>query len=255
MTLTSPLLSAVPGLRHAFFTREGGVSNGIYASLNGGLGSNDDQTHVAENRRRMAETLGVAPSHFLTAYQVHSPDVAVVTEPWTPESRPKVDAIVTATPGLALGVSAADCGPILFADAQARVIGAAHAGWRGAFMGVLESTLAAMEKLGADRSRVVAAIGPLIRQRSYEVGEEFVHRFGRDDPANAQFFAPSERTGHAMFDLAGYIRMRLERAGVLLIDDPDICTYEDERFFSYRRTTHRGEPDYGRHIHALVLEA
>lgn len=255
MTLTSSLLSAVPGLRHAFFTREGGVSNGIYASLNGGLGSNDDQTHVAENRRRMAETLGVSPSHFLTAYQVHSPDVAVVTEPWTPESRPKVDAIVTATPGLALGVSAADCGPILFADAQARVIGAAHAGWRGAFMGVLESTLAAMEKLGADRSRVVAAIGPLIRQRSYEVGEEFVHRFGRDDPANAQFFAPSERTGHAMFDLAGYIRMRLERAGVLLIDDPDICTYEDERFFSYRRTTHRGEPDYGRHIHALVLEA
>lgn len=254
MTLTSPLLSAIPGLRHAFFTREGGVSNGIYASLNGGLGSNDDQAHVAENRRRMADALGVAPSHFLTAYQVHSPDVAVVTEPWTPESRPKVDAIVTATPGLALGVSAADCGPILFADAQARVIGAAHAGWRGAFMGVLESTLAAMEKLGADRSRVVAAIGPLIRQRSYEVGEEFVHRFGRDDPANAQFFAPSERTGHAMFDLAGYIRMRLERAGVLLIDDPDICTYEDERFFSYRRTTHRGEPDYGRHIHALVLE-
>ena len=254
MNLTSPLLSAVPGLRHAFFTREGGVSTGIYASLNGGLGSNDDQAHVAENRRRMAETLGVAPSHFLTAYQVHSPDVAVVSEPWTQETRPKVDALVTATPGLALGVSAADCGPILFADAQARVIGAAHAGWRGAFMGVLESTLAAMEKLGADRSRVVAAIGPLIRQRSYEVGEEFVHRFGRDDPANAQFFEPAERTGHAMFDLAGYIRMRLERAGVLLIDDPDICTYEDERFFSYRRTTHRGEPDYGRHIHALVLE-
>ncbi len=254
MNLTSPLLSAVPGLRHAFFTREGGVSTGIYASLNGGLGSNDDQAHVAENRRRMAETLGVAPSHFLTAYQVHSPDVVVVSEPWTHETRPKVDAIVTATPGLALGVSAADCGPILFADAQARVIGAAHAGWRGAFMGVLESTLAAMEKLGADRSRVVAAIGPLIRQRSYEVGEEFVHRFGRDDPTNAQFFEPAERTEHAMFDLAGYIRMRLERAGVLLIDDPDICTYEDERFFSYRRTTHRGEPDYGRHIHALVLE-
>ncbi len=254
MNLTSPLLSAVPGLRHAFFTREGGVSTGIYASLNGGLGSNDDQAHVAENRRRMAETLRVAPSHFLTAYQVHSPDVAVVSEPWTHEARPKVDAIVTSTPGLALGVSAADCGPILFADAQARVIGAAHAGWRGAFMGVLESTLAAMEKLGADRSRVVAAIGPLIRQRSYEVGEEFVHRFERDDPGNAAFFEPAERTGHAMFDLAGYIRMRLERAGVLLIDDPDICTYEDERFFSYRRTTHRGEPDYGRHIHALVLE-
>ncbi|MEW6642523.1 MAG: peptidoglycan editing factor PgeF [Pseudomonadota bacterium] len=254
MPLTSPLLSAVPGLRHAFFTREGGISEGIYASLNGGLGSNDDPAHVTENRRRMAQTLGVQPSHFLTAYQVHSPDVAVVTEPWSLEARPKVDALVTATPGLALGVSAADCGPILFADPQARVIGAAHAGWRGAFMGVLEATLAAMDKLGADRSRIVAAIGPLIRQRSYEVGEEFVGRFGRADPANAAFFAPAERTGHAMFDLAGYIRQRLERAGVLLIDDPDICTYEDERFFSYRRSVHQSEPDYGRHIHGLVLE-
>jgi hypothetical protein len=253
MNFTSPLLAAVPGLRHAFFTREGGVSNGIYASLNGGLGSNDDQAHVAENRKRMATVLGVAPSHFLTAYQVHSPDVAVATKPWTPETRPKVDAIVTATPGIAIGVTAADCGPILFADPQARVIGAAHAGWRGAFTGVLESTISEMEKLGADRDRIVTAIGPLIRQRSYEVGEEFIHRFGRDDAANAQFFAPAERTGHAMFDLAGYIGMRLERAGVLLIDDSDICTYEDERFFSFRRSVHRTEPDYGRHIHALVL--
>ena len=252
--IASPLLSAVPGLRHAFFTREGGVSGGIYASLNGGLGSHDDQAHVAENRRRMAETLGVAPTHFLTAHQVHSPDVAVATEPWTTETRPKVDAIVTRTPGVAIGVTTADCGPILFVDPQARVIGAAHAGWRGAFTGVLESTLAAMARLGASPDRVVAAIGPLIRQRSYEVGEEFVGRFGRDDAANAEFFAPAERTGHAMFDLAGYIRMRLERAGVLLIDDPDICTYEDERFFSYRRSVHQAEPDYGRHIHALVLD-
>ncbi len=254
MKLTSPLLSAVPGLRHAFFTREGGISQGIYASLNGGLGSKDDQAHVVENRRRMAAELGVAPSHFLTAYQVHSPDVAVATETWSNETRPKVDAIVSNTPGLAIGITTADCGPILFADPKARVIGAAHAGWRGAFMGILESTLAAMETLGADRRNVVAAIGPLIRQRSYEVGQEFVERFGRADPANAQFFAPSERTGHAMFDLAGYIRMRLERAGVLLIDDPDICTYEDDRFFSYRRSVHLDEPDYGRHVHALVLD-
>ena len=254
MILTSPLLSAAPGVRHAFFTREGGVSEGIYASLNGGLGSNDDPARVTENRRRMAEALGVAPSHFLTAHQVHSPDVAVVTEPWTLEARPKVDAIVTATAGIAIGVSSADCGPILFADPQARIIGAAHAGWRGAFTGVLEAKLAEMDKLGADRGRVVAAIGPLIRQRSYEVGEEFVGRFGRADPANAAFFAPAERTGHAMFDLAGYIRLRLERAGVLLIDDPDICTYEDERFFSYRRSVHQSEPDYGRHIHGIVLE-
>lgn len=252
--LTSPLLEAAPGVRHAFFTRAGGVSEGIYASLNGGIGSSDNPAHVTENRRRMAATLGVAPSHFLTAYQVHSPDVAVADAPWSLEARPKVDAIVTRVPGLAIGVSTADCGPILFADAEARVIGAAHAGWRGAFIGVLEATVAAMEKLGAKRERLVAAIGPLIRQRSYEVGEEFVHRFGRDDPANAAFFAPAERTGHAMFDLAGYIAMRLERAGVGQVDDPDICTYEDERFFSYRRTTHRAEPDYGRHIHAVVLE-
>ena len=254
MNLTSPLLDAVQGVRHAFFTREGGVSHGIYASLNGGLGSADDQTDVAENRRRMAAVLGVEPSHFFTAYQVHSPDVAIAEAPWPPDARPKVDAIVTRTPGLAIGVTAADCGPILFADPQARVIGAAHAGWRGAFTGVLEATVTAMESLGAARGRVVAAIGPLIRQRSYEVGEEFVLRFGRDDPANAGFFEPSERTGHAMFDLAGYIRMRLERAGVAAIDDPDICTYEDERFFSYRRSVHRAEPDYGRHVHALVLE-
>jgi YfiH family protein len=252
--LTSPLLAAVPGLRHAFFTREGGVSGGIYASLNGGLGSGDDPADVAENRRRMADALGVAADHFLTAYQVHSPDVAVATDPWTADTRPKVDAIVTRTPGIAIGVTAADCGPILFADPRARVIGAAHAGWRGAFTGVLEATLAAMDRLGADRGRIIAAIGPLIRQRSYEVGEEFVHRFGRDDPENARFFAAAERAGHAMFDLAGYIRMRLERAGVLQIDDGDICTYEDERFFSYRRSVHRAEPDYGRHIHALVLE-
>jgi YfiH family protein len=253
MNLTSPLLSAVPGVRHAFFTREGGVSRGIYASLNGGLGSADDQADVAENRRRMAAVLGVAPSHFLTAYQVHSPDVAVAEAPWPPDARPKVDAIVTRMPGVAIGVTAADCGPILFADPQARVIGAAHAGWRGAFTGVLEATVTAMENLGAARCRIVAAIGPLIRQRSYEVGEEFVPRFGRDDPANARFFEPAERTGHAMFDLAGYIRMRLEHAGVAAIDDPDICTYEDERFFSYRRSVHRAEPDYGRHVHALVL--
>jgi hypothetical protein len=252
--LASPLLGAAPGLRHAFFTRDGGVSHGIYASLNGGIGSADDPASVAENRRRMAAALDVEPSHFLTVYQVHSPDVAVAEAPWRQDERPRADAIVTRVPGLAIGVTAADCGPILFADPAARVIGAAHAGWRGAFTGVLEATLGAMEQLGAARGRVVAAIGPLIRQRSYEVGEEFVLRFGRDDPANAQFFAPAERTGHAMFDLAGYIRMRLERAGVTAIDDPDLCTYEDDRFFSYRRSVHRAEPDYGRHVHALVLE-
>jgi YfiH family protein len=254
MMFESSLLQAVPGLRHAFFSREGGVSEGIYASLNGGVGSKDAPAHVQENRRRMAESLGVAPSHFLTVYQIHSPDVAVVTGPWTTGERPRADAMVTNVPGLALGVTAADCGPILFVDPQARVIGAAHSGWKGAFTGVVESTITAMEKLGAERGQIIAAIGPLIRQRSYEVGAEFVTRFTEAASDNARFFIPSTRADHAMFDLAGYIRMRLERAGLLLIDDVAVDTYADERFFSYRRSVHRAEPDYGRNIHALVLE-
>lgn len=255
MTFTSPLLSAVPGLRHAFFSREGGVSEGIYAGLNGGLGSNDTPAHVQENRRRMAAQMGVVADHFLTAFQIHSPDVAVATKPWDTESRPRVDAMVTATEGLALGVTTADCGPVLFADAKARVIGAAHAGWKGAFTGVLESTIDAMETLGAHRADTMVAIGPLIRQPSYEVGAEFVERFTAADPAHSRFFIPSAREGHAMFDLGGFIRMRLERAGVGLIDDAGIDTYPDERFYSYRRSVHRKEPDYGRQIHAIVLES
>ena len=254
MTLGSPLLSAVPGLRHAFFSREGGVSDGIYAGLNGGLGSNDDPANVAENRRRMAEQMGVPPSHFLGVHQIHSPDAVVATGPWQGASRPRADALVTRTEGLAIGVTAADCGPILFVDPIARVIGAAHAGWKGALTGVLESTVGAMEKLGADRAGIVAAIGPLIRQHSYEVGNEFVGRFLDADAENALFFIPAAREGHAMFDLAGFIRKRLENAGVLMIDDVGVDTYSDERFFSYRRSVHRQEPDYGRHVHAIVLE-
>lgn len=255
MTFGSSLLSAVPGLRHAFFTREGGVSSGIYASLNGGVGSSDDAAHVTENRRRMAEHLGVAPARFLTVFQIHSPDVAIATAPWDTESRPRADAMVTKIPGLAIGVTAADCGPILFADPAARVIGAAHAGWKGAFGGVLENTIAAMEELGAARGGIIAAIGPLIRQPSYEVGAEFVARFAEADKDNARFFVPSSRADHAMFDLAGYIRQRLERAGILMIDDTGVDTYADERLFSYRRSVHRKEPDYGRNIHAIVLES
>ena len=254
MTLGSPLLSAVPGLRHAFFTRDGGVSAGIYASLNGGIGSQDVPSDVRENRRLMAERLGVEPQRFLTAFQIHSPDVATATEPWDTASRPRVDAIVSREHGLAIGATAADCGPVLFVDPRARVIGAAHAGWKGALAGVLESTVAAMEQLGAERSGIVAAIGPLIRQPSYEVGGEFVARFVAADAENALFFIPSARDGHAMFDLAGFIRTRLENAGVLMIDDIGIDTYSDERFYSYRRSVHRGEPDYGRHVHAIVLE-
>jgi polyphenol oxidase len=253
-TLESPLLSAIPGLRHAFFSREGGVSEGIYASLNGGIGSNDNPAHVAENRRRMAAQIRVPPEHFLTVFQVHSPDVAVATEPWDTAARPKADAIVTRTAGLAIAVTAADCGPILLADPKARVIGAAHAGWKGALTGIIESTVDAMEKLGAERGNIVAAIGPLIRQQSYEVGNEFVERFVEADAENAPHFLPAAREGHAMFDLAGFIRKRLENAGVLMIDDTGIDTYSDQRFFSYRRSVHRKEADYGRHVHAIVLE-
>jgi polyphenol oxidase len=252
--LASSLLSAIPGLRHAFFTRDGGVSDGVYAGLNGGLGSNDDPARVAENRRRMAEQLGVAPSHLVGVHQIHSPDTIVATGPWNGAARPKADALVTKNEGLAIGVTTADCGPILFVDPRARVIGAAHAGWKGALTGIVESTIDAMEKLGADRSGMVAAIGPLIRQPSYEVGSEFVERFIEADAENGQFFLPGERDGHAMFDLAGFIRMRLENAGVLMIDDLGIDTYSDERFYSYRRSVHRKEPDYGRHVHAIVLE-
>ncbi len=253
MSFGSSLLSAIPGLRHAFSTREGGVSGGIYESLNGGLGSNDDPAHVAENRRRMAEQMGVAPEHFLSVHQIHSPDVVVATGPWQGD-KPRADALGTRTEGIAIGVTAADCGPILLVDPAARVIGAAHAGWKGALTGVLESTVEAMEKLGADRSGMLAAIGPLIRQHSYEVGGEFVERFLDADAENAVFFIPSVRDGHAMFDLAGFIRMRLENAGVLMIDDIGVDTYSDERFYSYRRSVHRNEPDYGRHIHAIALE-
>src|ERR1700688_2119053 len=225
MITGSSLLSAIPGLRHAFFSREGGVSGGIYTGLNGGLGSHDDPADVAENRRRMAEQMGVAPTHFLSVHQVHSPDAVVAAGPWPGASRPRADAIVTRTEGLAIGVTAADCGPILFVDPNARVIGAAHAGWNGALTGIVESTVDAMEKLGAERSGIVAAIGPLIRQHSYEVGQEFVERLLEADAENAMFFLPATREGHAMFDLAGFIRMRLENAGVLMIDDIGVDTY------------------------------
>ena len=253
MMLQANSLAALPGIRHAFFTREGGVSEGIYASLNAGVGSDDDQAKVAENRARMAKALGVTPERFLTAYQIHSPDVVVAEKPWSGTERPHADAIVTREPNLAIGVSTADCGPVLFADPQARVIGAAHSGWRGAVSGVLEATIAAMEKLGAERGRLVAAIGPMISQQNYEVGADLLAQFTKADAANARFFAPG-RPGHAQFDLPGFIASRLGQAGVTRIEDLGACTYADpRRFYSFRRTTHRGEPDYGRHVNAIAL--
>ena len=247
-------LAGLDGVRHGFFTREGGVSQGIYASLNGGPGSKDAPAQVIENRARMAAALGVAADRLLTAYQIHSPDVVTIDKPWTLDERPRADAIVTRTAGLAIGVTTADCGPVLFADATAGVIGAAHAGWRGAFTGVLEATIAAMERCGADRDRIVAALGPMIRQPNYEVGPEFVTRFEADDRANERFFRPSPQPNHALFDLPGYIAARLTRAGLRHVEDLGNCTYAEEtRFFSYRRSTHRTEADYGRHINAIAL--
>lgn len=254
MKVLSAALEPLSNVRHAFFTREGGVSTGIYASLNGGLGSNDDPANVKENRRRMAEAL---KAHALVScYQIHSAEVVIAEKPWTRENAPRADAIVCRTPSLAIGVSVADCGPVLFADNEAGVVGCAHAGWKGAFTGVLEATLEKMESLGADRARVVAVIGPLIRQSSYEVGPEFVARFHEADHRNIRFFAPSDRERHSTFDLPGYISMRLRKAGVGTIDDLCLDTYSDEeRFFSYRRATHKGEQDYGRLVGAISLAA
>jgi polyphenol oxidase len=245
---------AIPGIRHAFFTRQGGVSEGCYASLNGGIGSHDNAGHVAENRARMATALGVAPQQFLTAYQIHSPRVVVAEAPWTTDARPHADGIVTRTQGLAIGVSTADCGPVLFADPQACVVGAAHAGWRGALSGIVEATVAAMERLGAAREHIRVALGPMIRQRNYEVGPDLIDRFAAEDADSATFFAPAARQGRALFDLAGYVAARLRRAGIAHIEDVGLCTYADPAlFFSYRRATHRAESDYGRHVNAIAL--
>ena len=246
---------ALPGIRHAFFTRRGGVSAGVYASLNGGIGSRDSAALVTDNRTRMAAALGVAPDRLLTAYQIHSPHVVTVEAPWTAETRPRADAIVTRTSALAVGVTTADCGPILFADPQAGVIGAAHAGWRGALAGIVEATVDAMERLGAARSQIRAVLGPMIRQGNYEVGPDLVARFRDEDSTSGPFFRPAAREGHAMLDLAGYIAARLQRADIRHVEDLGLCTYADaDTFFSYRRSTHRAETDYGRHVNAIALD-
>jgi YfiH family protein len=253
--LQAQSLTNLPGVRHAFFTRAGGVSKGIYESLNSGVGSNDKPENVNENRARMAASLGVTADRFLTAYQIHSPTVMVAETPWSAADRPRADAIVTRTPGLAIGVSTADCGPVLMTDPEARVIGAAHAGWRGALTGVIEAAVAAMETLGAKRNRIVAAVGPMIRQPNYEVGQDLLDRFVAAEPDHVRFFAPAQRPGHRMFDLAGYVVSTLQHAGIERIEDIGHCTYADPaQFYSYRRATHRAEPDYGRHVNAIVLE-
>ena len=241
------------GVAHGFFTRAGGVSTGLYEGLNVGVGSQDDLAAVMENRARVARALGSDADDVVTPYQVHSADVHVATGPFPHDVRekPRCDGIVTAVRGLPIGVVTADCGPLLFADAEAGVVGAAHAGWKGATGGVIEATIEAMEGLGARRGAIRAALGPSISQAAYEVGPEFVARFAEDE--RTRWFVPSTREGHAMFDLPGYIVARLSRAGIRGAGWTGHCTYADRGLFSYRRKTHRGEPDYGRQMSAIML--
>lgn len=257
--LQAGAFSGLSGVRHGFFTREGGVSVGEYDSLNVGLGSDDRSDDVLENRRRVAAYLGAqvdgqAYPDIITNYQMHSADAVVVDAPFGPEGAPKADALVTNRPGLAIGALTADCTPVLFADDEAKVVAAAHAGWRGAVSGVLASAVAAMEQLGARRSRIRAVIGPTIHQDAYEVGPEFKAQFLDQAPGNAQFFVIPPGRARDHFDLPGYCRQSLQQLGLGCVEDLGQCTYAHESlFFSYRRKTHRKESDYGRQIAAIVV--
>lgn len=246
-------MSADSRIAHGFFSRSGGVSKGLYRGLNVGLGSSDDRGDVMENRTRVSRWFDLDIDRLVTVHQVHSPRVHIATLENRTE-RPQADALVTSTPGLVLGVLTADCGPVLFADPEAGIVGAAHAGWRGAFDGVLESTVAAMQGLGARTERIVAVLGPSISQDNYEVGPEFVDRFLLGDPASEIHFVASAKPGHALFDLRRFTLDRLRAAGVKaeMLSD---CTYADETaWYSYRRATHRNEPDYGRQISAIAIK-
>ena len=252
--LSAPSLAGLASIRHGFFTRQGGVSGGIYGSLNVGYGSRDDRGAVAENRRRAVAALGLGAEALRTVYQVHGAKVIHVDAPWA--DPPRCDAMVTNRPGIALGILAADCAPVLFADAGAGIVGAAHAGWKGALAGVVQATVGAMLALGARREGIAAALGPAIAQSSYEVGPGFSTPFLAQNPGNADFFVGSARPGHFMFDLPGYITGVLEGLGLGAVSvlAEDTCS-DPARFFSYRRATHCGEPDYGRSLSAIALTA
>jgi len=253
--IEAPELKSATSLRHGFFTRQGGHSSGLFASLNCGFGSGDDKAIVAKNRAAAGKCLGVTGSYMLTVWQWHSPDVIIADTPWDALTPPKGDAIVTTRPGLAISVLTADCAPVLFADEEAGVIGVAHAGWKGAIGGVSDATIKVMEERGARRERITAIIGPTISQPAYEVGPEFIDPFLAQDPGNADFFTLSTRPRHHMFDLPGYLKRRMTAQGVGRVVDLGLCTYSDEtRFYSYRRATHRNEKDYGRQISAIVLK-
>ncbi len=252
--ISSPLLSGVPGLRHGFFTRVGGVSAGVYESLNVGVGSRDDPAAVQENRARAAAALGARPDRLLTCYQIHSSLAVVADRPWV--ERPEADALASRTPGLMLGALAADCAPVLLADPEARVVAAAHAGWKGALGGVVQVTVDAMASLGAEPHRIVAAVGPCIGPASYEVGLEFLEAFTRDATGSERFFSPGAARDKRRFDLPGFVLSRLEAAGVGEAQWVGRDTYaEPDLFFSNRRALHRGEADYGRLLSAILLES
>jgi purine-nucleoside/S-methyl-5'-thioadenosine phosphorylase / adenosine deaminase len=243
-----------PGIRHAFFTRRGGVSDGVYAAMNCGFGSRDDPEKVEQNRAIAAAHLTVAPDRLVSCHQIHGTAVVTVERAWRRTANPRADAMVTAVPGIALGVLAADCAPVLFADPATRIIGAAHGGWRGALAGVMETTVAAMAALGAVPARIRAGIGPCIAQPSYEVGPEFAAAFAAADPDSGAFFAPAARVDHFLFDLPGYIARRLARLGLAEIElAPHDTATEETLFFSYRRACQRGEADYGRGLAAITL--
>jgi YfiH family protein len=252
--IQSEALSRHGRIAHGFFGRQGGVSEGIYAALNCGLGSKDARAAINQNRRLVAEHLGAISDNLLTAHQHHSADAIVVTEPWSFDTMPKADALVTATPGIAVAALAADCAPVLFADAEARVIAAAHAGWKGALGGVLESAVATMETLGAERARIQAVLGPCIGPEAYEVGPEFEATFLARSESYQRFFRRREAGARPYFDLPAFVLHRLDGMGLGGVGSESRCTYTNtDHYFSYRRTTHRREPDYGRQISAIVL--
>jgi polyphenol oxidase len=252
--ITLRVLDGDPDIRHAFFTRQGGVSEGLFASLNCGFGSRDDPRRVEDNRAIAAVHLGLTAERLVSCHQVHGTTAITVERPWRREDNPRADGMVTSVPGIALGVLAADCAPVLFADPEARVIGAAHGGWRGALSGVMEATVTAMTALGARADRICAGIGPCIAQPSYEVGPEFQARFAAEDPSSGGFFRTAPKSGHFLFDLPGYIGHRLSRLGLAAVERAPYDTAAEEGlFFSYRRACRRGEPDYGRGLAAIAV--
>ena len=257
--LEATKLSALNGVRHGFFTRKGGVSDDTVGDMNGlncGYGADDSPENVARNRDIAMRQLGRSGEHLVTAYQIHSAHAVQVEQPWPRAASPEADAMASRNTNVALGILTADCAPVLFADADARVIGAAHAGWRGARGGILESCLQEMLALGAKKANVCAAVGPCIAQASYEVGPEFHQDFMREDKGNEDFFLGAERTGHYLFDLTGYVEQRLSKMGLASVEGLGVDTCADpERFYSYRRCTLCGEKDYGRLLSAITLES